>query len=118
MFMWVSMTKKMTPSPEHTCRDEAVRYIQDQEFVQPGDRITLDFYQAVQTYQAGYAAGRKSAMPSESEVDAKIKEWGLPTSKSEWIGGTARIGNLLGYEVADYIRDTVEWLASRIEGEK
>jgi len=38
--------------------DMAVRFIQDSEFVQPGDTIHLDFYQAIDTYLAGLAAGR------------------------------------------------------------
>jgi len=33
---------------------KAIRYIQDQEFVQPGSRITLDFEEGVQTFKAGY----------------------------------------------------------------
>jgi hypothetical protein len=61
------------------------------------------------------ASGQKSALPSDDEVDAKIKEWGFPLSKSDWICGNGGIHNLLGYEAADYIRETVEWIASMKE---
>lgn len=34
--------------------ETAIRYIQDQEFVEPGSRIVLDFEEGVQTFKAGY----------------------------------------------------------------
>jgi len=41
-----------------TDREKAIRYLQDSQFVDPGEVIKLDFEQAQQAYLAGLSAGR------------------------------------------------------------
>lgn len=39
----------------------AVRFIQDSEFVSPGETIHLTYHDAIKTFKAGYKAGYKTA---------------------------------------------------------
>lgn len=41
-----------------TIEDAAKRWIQDQEFVNPGETITLSFHEAIEAFKAGYRYSR------------------------------------------------------------
>lgn len=45
---------------------KAVRFIQDSEFVSPGEIIHLTYHDAIKTFKAGYKAAAKSDKPHTS----------------------------------------------------
>lgn len=49
-----------------TVENYAIRYIQDQEFVQPGNRIVLEFEDGVQAFKAGYEQAVKDVIDQVS----------------------------------------------------
>lgn len=59
-------------------------------------------------------------IPSEIDLENKIKEWNLPDCKSEWIDRRNDENmpmTLLSYEVTGYIEDTYDWLTRKLKGE-
>jgi hypothetical protein len=50
----------------------AVRFIQDSEFVSPGDEIRLTYYDAIKTFKAGYKAALEAPSPKQPQTILNI----------------------------------------------
>lgn len=86
-----------TEDQDMELHNKAVRFIQDSEFVSPGEIIRLTYHDAIKTFKAGYRAALEAArsMPSEKDIEEASEAWaednyGFTRAKSEgFVAGAA-----------------------------
>jgi hypothetical protein len=101
----------MTREPEHTCHDER-RAIEDAflGWIRPIEETKPD---RLDCFTAGYAAGRKAALPSEQEIILAAHQ----RAKRQCSTGNDKLSDAIQEYIHIGFEDGVRWLASRIEGE-